>query len=435
VAVGKASFALLAACLTAITVVSVSSAGSTARHATPGTLYVSPHGVAGAADGDCSSAAYSTVQAAVDAAATGDTVVVCRGTFKEDVVVSTPLKLAGQKGAVIRGAPTANGMCDQNGPFGPGSTPCLAGITVKSSYVTVTGLTVTGAIGEGILVTGSLTGHSIGHVVIRGNRVIGNDKDGKPSKPHSPYPPCKPHGEIPGDCGEGIHLMGVYDSVVSHNRVEGNSGGILLSDELGPTYRNKIGHNFVTRNLYDCGVTVPGHNPHALDASGARQPSVAGVYDNVIFRNRITDNGIKEEGAGVLFANAMAGTGAYDNVVSHNFIAGNEMAGVTLHAHVLPAGKFEDLSGNRIVGNRIGPNNLGGDPDAFECAFQCRAHPLRQTTGVLVFGAVPLDVTIAHNRIHLNEFGIWLGLKKNVNATLKHNVFHKVVRPLVIRKK
>jgi Right handed beta helix region len=416
---------VLAACLTAITSASASPAAPAA------TLYVSPHGVAGAAGTGCGSAAYSRVQAAVDVAPPNATVIVCRGSYKEDVVISSPLKLMGQKGALIHGSPAANALCDQNGPFGPGTAPCLAGITVKSSYVTVRGLTVTGAIGEGILVTGSLTGHSIGHVLIRGNRVSGNDTDGKPSKAHSPYPPCRVHGEIPGDCGEGIHLMGVYDSIVSHNRVEGNSGGILLSDELGPTYHNKVGHNFVTRNLYDCGVTIPGHNPHALDANGNRQPSVAGVYDNVILRNRITGNGITEEGAGVLFANAMAGTGAYENVVSHNYIAGNEMAGVTMHAHVLPAGKFEDLSGNTIVGNTIGPNNLGGDPDAFECAFQCRAHPLRQTTGILVFGAVPLDVTIAHNKIHRNEFGIWLAKKKNVSATLRHNVFRNVVKSVV----
>jgi nitrous oxidase accessory protein NosD len=425
VAIRKASIAVLGTCLTAIALVSASPAAPAA------TLYVSPHGVAGAAGAGCDSAAYSTIQAAVDVAPAGSTVIVCSGSYKEDVVISTSLKLVGQKGAVIHGSPTASGTCDQNGPFGPGSAPCLAGITVKSSDVAIRGLTVTGAIGEGILVTGSLAGHSIGRVVLRGNGVIGNDRDGVPSKAHSPYPPCKPHGQIPGDCGEGIHLMGVYDSIVSHNRVEGNSGGILLSDELGPTYHNKIGHNVVTGNLYDCGVTVPGHNPHALDASGNRQPSLAGVYDNVILRNRITDNGIKEEGAGVLFANASAGTGAYDNVVSHNYIAGNEMAGVTLHAHTLPAGAFEDLSGNRIVGNTIGRNNLGGDPDAFECAFQCRAHPLRQTTGVLVFGAVPLDVTIAHNQIRENEFGIWLGRGGNVSASLTHNLFHQVTKAVV----
>jgi hypothetical protein len=452
---------LVAACLTAITVVSVPSAGSAAtrgrleviartdQHALgsgtldcvaeaaqgrvcmQGALYVSPDGATGAADRDCDSAAYSKVQAAVDEAAAGGTVVVCRGSYKEDVVISTPLVLAGQRGAVIHGSATANGECDQLGSSGPGSAPCLAGITVKSGNVAVLGLTVTGAIGEGILVTGSLAGHSIGHVVITRNRVIDNDTDGRPSLGGSSYPQCNPHGEIPGDCGEGIHLMGVYDSVVSHNRVRGNSGGVLLSDELGPTHHNRIAHNFITRNRYDCGVTAPGHNPHALDASGNRQPWVAGVYANVIVRNRITGNGISDEGAGVLFANATAGTAAYDNLVTHNYIAGNEMAGVTLHAHTVAAGKYEDLSGNRIVHNTFGPNNLGGDPDVFECAFSCRSHPLRQTTGVLVFGAVPVDVTIADNRIRHNEYGIWLGTGTNVTATLEQNVFQDVARSVV----
>jgi Periplasmic copper-binding protein (NosD) len=293
------------------------------------TLYVSPHGKSGAADRKCRSAAYSRIQAAIDAAPAGGTVVVCRGSYKEDVVISTPLKLVGKKGAVIHGSRRANGMCDQLGPTGPGSAPCLAGVTVKSDHVVVRGLTVTGAIGEGILVTGSLTGHSIGHVVIRDNRVVGNDENGKPSTGGSRYPQCNPHGQIPGDCGEGIHLMGVYDSVVSHNLVTDNTGGVLLSDELGPTHDNLVTHNVVTRNRYDCGVTIPGHNPLALDASGNRQPSVGGVYENVISYNRITQNGLKDEGAGVLFANATAGTAAYDNLVTHNYIAGNEMAGVT----------------------------------------------------------------------------------------------------------
>ena len=82
-------------------------------------------------------------------------------------------------------------------------------------------------------------------------------------------------------------------------------------------------------------MTVPGHNPFALDASGNPQPSVAGVYSNVIRGNRITDNGLQGEGAGVLFANAGPGTASYNNLVEDNYIAGNELSGVTMHAHTL----------------------------------------------------------------------------------------------------
>ena len=58
----------------------------------------------------------------------------------------------------------------------------------------------------------------------------------------APAPP------IPGDCGEGIHLLSAVDSVVANNTVTGNSGGILLTDENGPTYGNLIKHNLVSDN-------------------------------------------------------------------------------------------------------------------------------------------------------------------------------------------
>jgi nitrous oxidase accessory protein NosD len=389
-----------------------------------GALYVSPTGRSGAADRNCGSAAYSTIQSAVDAAPTGSTVVVCRGAYTEDVIISAPLTLAGQHGAVIHGSPTANGSCDQLGPSGPGTAPCLAGITIKSGQVKVQGLTVTGAIGEGILATGSLSGGSIRDVVIQDNRVVGNDTGGIPPTTTSPYPQCVEVGQIPGDCGEGIHLMGAFDSTVSHNFISGNTGGVLLTDEFGPTHHNVIDHNTITNNAFDCGVTAPGHNPTALDSSGNPQPSKAGVYDNVIEHNRITNNGLKGEGAGVLFANATAGTGSYDNLVKDNYIAGNELSGVTMHAHTLGPGQFEDLSGNRIVHNTIGKNNSGGDP-----LDGTAKDP--STTGILVFsGTVPVSVTIAHNRIRDNQYGVWLGVAGHVTATLSHNVFQHVTTPV-----
>jgi len=386
--------------------------------------YVSPSGKTGAGDRNCESAAYSTVQSAVDAASTGSTVVVCRGTYTEDVIVSTPLTVTGKPGAVIHGSSTANGECQQLGPSGPGSAPCLAGITIKSSHVTVQGLTVTGAIGEGILATGSLAGGSISDVLIQNNHVVGNNTGGIPPSTTSPYPQCAAVGQVPGDCGEGIHLMGVAGSSVSHNFVSGNEGGVLLTDEFGPTHGNVVDHNTITKNLFDCGVTAPGHNPNALNSSGTPEPSKAGVYENVIEHNKITDNGLKGEGAGVLFANASAGTASYDNLVRFNNISGNELSGVTMHAHTLAPGQFEDLSGNRIVHNTIGENNTGGDP-----LDGTASDP--STTGILVFsGTVPVKVTIAHNRIRDDHYGVWLGVGGNVMATLSHNVFHHVTTPV-----
>ena len=388
-------------------------------------LFVSPDGQSGASDRSCDSAAYSTVQSAVDAAPASGTVFVCSGAYTEDVIISSPLTLTGHD-AVINGSSTANGNCDQLGPTGPGSAPCLAGITIKSSHVTVEGLTVKGAIGEGILATGSLAGRSISDIRIEGNRVVGNNTGGIPPRPNSPYPQCSEFGQIPGDCGEGIHLMGVYDSKVAGNYVSGNEGGVLLTDEFGPTHDNLVEYNYITKNPFDCGVTVPGHNPNALDSSGNRQPDVAGVYDNVMRHNRITDNGLQGEGAGVLFANASAGTASYDNLVIDNYIAGNELSGVTMHAHTLGPGQFEDLNGNTIVRNVIGQNNLGspgaGPGDMLDGTV---TDPF--TTGILVFsGTVPVQVNIAHNRVFNNHYGIWLGVGGNVTAKLHGNRFRDV---------
>jgi len=134
---------------------------------------------------------------------------------------------------------------------------------------------------------------------------------------------------------------------------------------------------------------------------------------------------VKGEGAGVLFANAGPGTASYDNLVQGNYIAGNGLPGVTMHAHTLPPGGHEDLNGNVIVANSIGKNNLDGD------TLDGPPGPADlQTTGVLVFsGGTPVTVKIAFNRISNNSIGIWLS--KPVTAKgLGTNKFRHVTTPI-----
>jgi len=61
--------------------------------------------------------------------------------------------------------------------------------------------------------------------------------------------------------------------------------------------------------------------------------------------------------------------------------------------HIIGKGQFEDLSGNVVVGNSIGKNNLDGD------TLDAPASPEdMKTTGVLVFsGGTRVTVTIARN--------------------------------------
>lgn len=390
-------------------------------------LFVSSSGGTGASDRSCATAGYSTIQSAVDAAPSGGTVIVCPGTYTEHVVVSSPLTLRGIDATISATPTTSSGQCEQlvNGHFS--LDPCLAGVTIRSGSVTMSGFTVTGAIGEGIFVSGSVEKGPISNVVIRHNRVIGNDTGGIP--PHTNaalYPQCVGN---PSDCGEGIHLQGVADSRVTGNYIRGNTGGVLLTDEFGATHGNLIDRNIITGNLYDCGVTVTGHNPGALDAQGNPQPTVTGVYDNVIRGNWITDNGVNGVGAGVLFAAPFAGTAAYDNLAVGNYIAGNGLSGVTMHAHTTAPGTFEDINGNRVVANVIGRNNVNGD--ALDSAVVPGSATDPSTTGILVFsGTVPVSTTIARNTVFDDRYGIWLGVGGNVTATLDHNRFHGVGTPV-----
>ena len=356
--------------------------------ASGGTLYVSPTGSPSASDASCSTAAYSTISAAVAAAPPGGTVVVCQGTYHEMVSISKALMLEG-RGATI----DANGF--DNGVF------------INHSLVEVDGFTVRGATGEGILAQGhsnnSGSGTPIAHVRIENNIVRNNDKGG----PSSSYAQCQPQGQIPGDCGEGIHLWSVRDSVVSANEVTGNSGGILLTDEFGPTHGNLIANNVVEDNPYDCGITLASHNAGWDPNSQQTTPSFAGVYDNTIRGNVVRHNGLQGEGAGVLVAAAFPLAASYDNRIIGNSIVNNELAGVTIHSH--QGGGY--VSGNVVSKNKIGPNNKGGDPDA----------GVSKTTGVLVYSSdQPTTVTITNNLIYDNHFGVWL-TSSTVSASMSGN--------------
>jgi nitrous oxidase accessory protein NosD len=241
----------------------------------------------------------------------------------------------------------------------------------------------------------SASGVSVVH-----NTVSGNDL-GVP--PASQYFECQAQGQVPGDCGEGIHLMSATDSQVVDNQVTGNAGGVLVTDEFGPAHGNWIAGNYVADNLFDCGVTMPSHSTVAVDANGVRQPLLGGVYDNTVIGNRIFGNGVLGEGAGVLMAAAQPGGASYDNQVIGNVISGNEMSGVTIHSHA----PNQDVSGNVIAGNNIGPNNLGGDPD----------FPDPATTGILVGSAVvPVSVTVTGNHIHGNAVPVFTTPNVTVNS-------------------
>jgi parallel beta-helix repeat protein len=359
------------------------------HHSAEDTIYVAPTGARHNVGRSCDTARYSTIQSGVKHAEPDDTVVVCAGTYDEGVLLKKGLHLKG-----------LNAVIDATGHD--------VGITISESDTTVEGFTVKNATGEGILAVG------VEDVSMEHNVVESNDQGG----PTSSYRECRPSGPVPGDCGEGIHLMGVSHSRLSDNTVTGNQGGILLTDEAGATHDNLITANTVNENPVDCGITLASHLPAA--AAGRKG---SGVYDNLIRQNKVLHNGVTGTGGGgVLLATPAPGTAVYDNDVAGNIIVENGLAGVTLHAHA----PNQNLNGNAIHDNFIGPNNLVGEPPPPAGAGDTKL------TGVLVYSAVvPVSVSISDNLIAFNTYGIWL--TPNVVAKgLATNHFLAVTTPVFV---
>ncbi len=390
----------------------------------PRVLFAAPGARPAGSGTSCRSAKFATISAAVAASKAGGTVVACPGTYKEDVVVSIPLTLIGESATInatgLAGAPT--GAINGQAPFN--------GITIESSHVTVEGFKVEGAEGEGILAVNpnpvakivagmSLsTGTPITDVKILNNDVTGNDLGNE--NPDSPYVFCTPAGG--GDCGEGIHLLSVANSTVIDNRSVGNSGGILLTDEFGPTHDNLIARNQVLNNVNDCGITIPSHNLGLNPATGKPDPSFGGVYRNTVVGNVVTGNGTKGFGAGIgVFAPAPF-SASYDNVVSGNFIAGNGLAGISVHSHAPNA--FVD--GNVFTRNVIGTNNVTLEDGADVSPKDT------QTTGILIWSAASLyHFTVTNNIIFNNAIGVWYTPATIHASGLATNRFIHVATPVL----
>ncbi|HJT87769.1 MAG TPA: right-handed parallel beta-helix repeat-containing protein [Bryobacteraceae bacterium] len=309
---------------------------------------------------------FTTISAAVAAAHAGDQIQVAPGFYHESIVITKRLSLlgAGSASTIIdaTGLPRAIYI---DGLDHPG----LSGVVVSN-------FTLQNANFEGLLATNS------NQLIITQNHVTGNDRSLIPAIPACPgIEPFETGSDF--DCGEGIHLSGVGESFVLGNVVETNAGGILLSDDTGPTFRNLIAANTSQNNPFDCGIVMASHPPAMI--TGGKAPF--GIFGNTITRNVSSGNGLAlfGAGAGVGIFTFLPGGTVTGNLVSYNTLTGNGLPGVTFHAH----GPNEDLNGNKIIGNTISGN--GADTED-------AATP--GPTGINVYGVSPImALVISQNTI------------------------------------
>ena len=341
--------------------------GGASAAPSPAWAYVSPSGMASAADRSCGTAAFSSVQAAVDAVAAGGTVIVCAGTYAESVTVTKSLTLAGRHGAIINA--TGQGY----------------GVGVAASHVTVSGLTVEDASVGGPLADGIVTAGLVGETMIPASYVtIIRDvtKD---------------------NAGSGIDLNSTTGSSAIDDVSEGNSVGINVSDDfLQPATGNAIIGNVANGNAGGCGIALADHTGK-------------GISHNRVIGNVSDDNGLgtptgtaASAGSGVILAGATGGI--FDNTISRNTFDGNGHAGFDVHAHA----PGMNLAGNVVTGNRIGRNNLRGSEGDTE------------TTGVYLGDAGPLTITVRGNIISGDYYGMFAAGGPVTIKGVRHNAYRDV---------
>jgi nitrous oxidase accessory protein NosD len=348
--------------------------GAGVANASGAVIYVSPHGKPFKPGRSCATARYSSINKAIAAAPFYGRVVVCRGTYFTQAVVTKPLSLIGRRGAVIN----AKGQKPLPGLPVPGGSGV---VVLATKDVLVRGFVVINAGFDAILVAKS-TRIRVSHNVLLNN----------------------------GDVG--VDLNGTTYSEADHNLSKFNTGGgFLVADDVGPANHDLIAWNQATRNPGGCGVIIAGH-------------STAGVTDNVVQHNLLTYNGTnpKSSGAGVVIATEVPHETVADNLVLGNTIYGNGLSGVTIHAHL----NNQHMNGNQIIGNDIGTNNTVGDPIGLGPPVTNK--PDLKTTGILVGSSSRIRVLISHNYIHNNFYGIFI--EGRVHALLIKNRFCRVVIPV-----
>lgn len=338
----------------------------------------------------------ASIGAAVAAASDGDTIVVAPGTYKEEVTITKSISLV----ALNSARPTIDATGLPNGIFVNGMA-AAPGIGVAN--VLISGFRVENANFEGILVANAYD------ATIVNNQVFDNDRSLDIADATCSGIPAFETNEGE-DCGEGIHLMGTQHVSVVQNEVAYNSGGILTSDETGPSGENLISGNHVHDNPYDCGITIASHGPATSVIPTATLPY--GVMRNTIAHNVSQHNGyqVPGSGAGVGIFAPFPGTTDTGNVVIDNILLDNGATGVAMHNHAYAPAPAPgvNLNDNVITGNYFSGNGADGGDAATS-----------GPTGINVYSVAPIMGTVVAE----NTFGdeaIDLAFKANVGQLSAH---------------
>ncbi len=256
--------------------------GATALTAQGAVLMVDDDGA------DCPAASYASIQDAIDAAKAKSTVVVCAGTYDEQLTISKAIRLKGKGGPTVK----PSGMATSGTSLSVNATPIKAVATV-SAKTTIDGITFDGA--DGVSSCPS-DGSMLAGVWFRGaSGVLKNSTIQNVSCAH----------------GTGVFVQSdgakAVRATLTGNTVTGYySTGVMV---------NETGANAVMRgNTVTGGGLVSDHDQNGVQvAYGAK----ARMTSNTISNNGGTDGSQCSFHAGVLLFNSN-GSRLQDNTLSAN---------------------------------------------------------------------------------------------------------------------
>lgn len=262
-----------------------------------------------------------SIQAAIDAASPGDTILVEPGTYAEALTITTDdLTLKGSRGTVLTPPATADNLCVTVFE-GAVSGICAHGEIDLTNFEVIdplagpriSGFTIRGFTGNGMLVLGAddlrlsrnrtADNGAYGIFVLLSNRPVlaynkaNGNLDAGLYVGSNQEVDAKIFGNTSWDNSIGIFLRDVSHGTAERNHVFGNCSGILmLAGAPGPLTNWKIRRNLVkANNKTDCGEEDPVPSGNGI--------LLLGAADNDISRNLVLGNrgeGVEGLGGGIV---------------------------------------------------------------------------------------------------------------------------------------
>ncbi|MBA3766375.1 MAG: thrombospondin type 3 repeat-containing protein [Acidobacteria bacterium] len=330
-------------------------------------------------NGACPGATYFTIQSAVNAAAPGDTIQVCAGTYTETVTVNKTLTLLGAQ----------NGVDARTRAAAPGTESVVngagGGFNITASNVVINGFTIEGASGPGI----KSDGGQVLYNIIR-NNTLGLYIDDNGFQNTIRFNLFDSNNGAGTNSGMGIYSDSGADAViVDSNKFTGHNTASMSFDggQIGANITNNqlVNDSSILLSL----VTSPSITGNTI--TGSKSDAIR--FINGIDGARLSCNTITNSaGSALKIGDPLSVGGVSTNLqYKDNNIQGN-LFGLKLDpgAYTTPGGRLDAT--NNWWGSATGPNDLQGgnpggtgdkidDPDEVVDYVPFRTAPILDTDG------------------------------------------------------